>query len=149
NNSVSKDEQYLACLIECAVCGTTDPDRVTRPKVQRILQRHPKLSARIALSRREAEDGRLIWIPETARVQNVVMKLARGHAAYEHSGRQCQEPELVQFMPLETMPAALREEFETPPDTGMWPEIGSRAFLRACGEWDDPFTKDGWQVVQE
>lgn len=33
NNGFSDDESYLACLIECAISGSTDPERVRREKV--------------------------------------------------------------------------------------------------------------------
>ena len=32
NNGFSADEEYLACFVECVVCGTTDPEKLTREK---------------------------------------------------------------------------------------------------------------------
>src|SRR3989442_243424 len=45
NGSFSKDEQYLACLIECVLCGSVEPDRIRRPKIRRILLENPALGA--------------------------------------------------------------------------------------------------------
>lgn len=81
NTGFSLDEEYLACLIECVICGSADFTSVHREKVQRILTERPAIAARIAASRREGEGGKILWEPEATRVQNVVLKLARGHAA--------------------------------------------------------------------
>src|SRR5579871_3347053 len=37
NNGYSLDEEYLACLIDCVVTGSTDPSAVSRPKVRAAL----------------------------------------------------------------------------------------------------------------
>src|SRR5689334_904074 len=47
NNGFSRDEEYLACLIESAIVGSTDPDHMRRPGVASILRRAPALRARI------------------------------------------------------------------------------------------------------
>lgn len=41
NNKFSKDEEYLACLLDCVVSGTTHSESVQRPQVGLILTRHP------------------------------------------------------------------------------------------------------------
>lgn len=41
---------------------------------------------------RKSEDGSLVWMPEEDRVRRVVVKLARGHAAYELSLPQIDDP---------------------------------------------------------
>ena len=47
NQGFSKDEEYLVCLIESALCGSTDPDKIKRPTVANILRNSPTLRARI------------------------------------------------------------------------------------------------------
>jgi len=76
-----------------------------------------------------------VWTPENDRVRNVVLKLARGHVAYELSLPQLDEPSVVGFLPFITMSEDDRTGFESVGPGGLraWPEIGSRAFLRACG----------------
>jgi hypothetical protein len=150
NEGFSQDEEYVACLIECAVTGACDPAGVVRPKIKRTLAERPALAARLAQCRRVV-DGRTIWEPDRNRVRNVLLKLARGHMAYELSLPGFSEPEVVEFMPFICMTDDDRVAFESPDDAGvsLWPEIGSRAFQRAVvGEglmvpWDD------WIVVQE
>lgn len=46
NQSCSLDEQYFACLVECARVGSVEA--VQRPKIVRILRENPALAARIS-----------------------------------------------------------------------------------------------------
>jgi len=83
NRSFSLDEEYLACFIACVLCGSTDPSRISRPKIRRALEAHPKLAASVGACAQVTSEGRLVWTPQSDRVRNVVLKLARGHAAFE------------------------------------------------------------------
>jgi hypothetical protein len=98
NNGFSLDEEYLACFIECVICGSTDPDALRRQKVQAIMRKKPALATMIEATRRDDGD-RLIWVPDRERVRNVVLKLARGHTTYAYSSLQLDEPEHVSFVP--------------------------------------------------
>jgi hypothetical protein len=151
NQSFSLDEEYLACLLECVLCGTTDAALLRRAKVQHILNEKPKLAAMLLQSRRTSDDSNTTWIPDEKRVRNVVLKLARGHAAFELSLPQTEEPIRCLFAPLCTMPPVTRGEFERAGAGELrgWPEIGSRAFLRAAGA--SPYADQGgpWVLVQE
>ena len=147
NNSFSVDEPYLACLIECAIHGSTDPDLVKREKISRILQEKPKLAATIEASRCEDLFGNVSWGPDTKRVRNIVLKLARGHVAYECSEPQLDEPEHLVFIPLSNMSLEELQLFECPPKETIWPEIGSRAFVRAV-VGPDVYYDNGWHVIQ-
>jgi hypothetical protein len=149
NRGVSLDEEYLACFLECALVGSSEVERVRRTKVKRALLHNPRLAKRIKSSSHVDEEGRLVWTPE-GRVTNVLVKLARGHAAYELSLICIDAPREVVFRPLSAMSASERESFEglgTGEIRG-WPEVGSRAFLRACGA--EPYSdhQGPWVVVQ-
>jgi hypothetical protein len=149
NNGFSPDEEYVACLIECAITGSSDPELVRRDKIKRILGRNRSLAARIAAGRHEAPTGQVFWGFESERVRNVVLKLARGHATYEYSEPQLEEPDELWFGPLCTMSMGQLRSFEAPGMNFLWPEIGSRAFIRAI-EGDSKGVYDaGWHVVQE
>ncbi|WP_332777429.1 hypothetical protein [Polaromonas sp.] len=87
NQSFSLDEQYLACFIECVICGTGDPSGVKRANVRRILRAVPQLASRILAELSLREEGQKTWQPDMDRVRNVVTKLARGHLDYELSIR--------------------------------------------------------------
>lgn len=134
NQGFSLDEQYVACLVDCAVAGGTSSEVIPRRKVRSILARTPALSARV-------EAARAVEL-ESARVRNVALKLARGHAAFELNEPQFGDPSVVTLEPLICMEARRRNTFESPPRRTAWPEVGSRAMQRiATGS-------TGWIVVQ-
>src|SRR5262249_30876896 len=78
NNGFSLDEEYVACLVECAAVGSTNPDIMSRDVVRRILNRSPALRARLEQARRIV-NGVSYFVPEKTRVDNIVAKLARAH----------------------------------------------------------------------
>lgn len=149
NNGFSADERHLACLIECIVAGSVDPAAMRRDKVGRILSERPDIGTLIAGCRREPQPGQLVWDPDPARVRNVVLKLARGHAAYECGEPSHDEPEHVAIQPLIAMSESDRLVFETTPAMDVWPEIGSRAFMRAVEGGPERYHDEGWCIVQE
>lgn len=150
NNGFSKDEQYIACLLECVVCGTGDPTLIGREKIRRVLEKNPRLASRIARSCRADETGSLLWEAEVDRVQNVLLKLARGHAAYEYSEPQLEEPESISFAPVPLLSEEQLRAFETLPVETLFPEIGSRAFHKVFRVGGEALTQEGaWQILQE
>lgn len=97
-----------------------------------------------------AVDGTKIWQPEAERVQNVILKLASGHAACEVCPT-LEPPDHLSYLPLELFTSGQREAFEHGDDGifAPWPEIGSRAFMRACGANPDGFTQSGdWIILR-
>jgi hypothetical protein len=149
NNSFSEDEQYLACAIDAVLCGSVQQGDMHRSKVKSILDASPALATRIRNSRRFDDSGNAVWEVETERVRNVIVKLARGHVAYELSLPHVEEPDEVAYVPFVSMGEVERAAYESPitSDVQIWPEIGSRAFLRAANWPSELLT--GWQVVQE
>ena len=150
NASFSMDEQYLACLLECVLCGTTSIDGIGRPKVKQILEESPALRQRIEKAKRKEKTGVLLWEPEEDRVGNVLVKLARGHATYELAV-QLEKPVEVRFAPLDVLSEEGKWSIEHYADRQLagWPEIGSRAFYRACGKPQDRFERwREWVSVQ-
>ncbi|MGO8926326.1 MAG: hypothetical protein ACLQU3_05475 [Limisphaerales bacterium] len=151
NQGFSFDEEYLACLVECVLHGTVGTEKLRRERVRAILNRKPQLAGLLRESRRTTEEGTVFWVPDDARVRNVILKLARGHAAYELGLPQLDDPARVIVTPLLGMSHTEREEFERAGSGELrgWPEIGNRAFFRACGA--PPYEKqDGpWIPVQQ
>jgi len=47
NNKFSKDEVYVACLLECVLRGSADIDKLNRKKIQRILTEKKKLQRQL------------------------------------------------------------------------------------------------------
>lgn len=149
NQSFSLDEQYVACFLECVMCGSTDPTALRRKNVQRVLAKTPSLAAEIQSTMAIDEKGGKIWRPDMERVRNVVLKLARGHLHFELSVQERDDPDVLEIVPLSLMTAERREFFESPEPGPMavWPELGSRAFLRAWPSGER--IADGWLDVQE
>ena len=129
NAGFSADEEYLACLISCVLAGSTDPARIARPKIRRILSESPALRARIEQSRVESSEG-VIFSPEHQRISTVITKLAQGHSLYELHDPCPDAQDAIHIAPLGLMSDLDREAFECPSAPAIWPEVGSRALQR-------------------
>lgn len=148
NNDFSIDEEYLACLLECVIAGSTTPDQLHRPKIARILRGNSSLLARLQCARMDGAEGP-VWAAENDRVSRVVLKLARCHAAFELNEPQLHDPSHLEIKPLPLMTEDEREAFECDSDAlDVWPEVGSRAMQRVLVADTDAFV-EGWVTVQE
>ncbi|WP_428660419.1 hypothetical protein [Runella sp.] len=112
NQNFSKDEQYFVCLIESVLWGSTDPEKIGRPSVARIMQNSPPLRQRIENSK-IVVDGQIAFVPEVHRIQNVMLKLARGHAAFELSQPCREEPDHFWCGPLLSLPQETQKAFNS------------------------------------
>jgi hypothetical protein len=101
---------------------------------------------------RTVSDTGTIFKIDQQRINRVVMKLARGHAAYELSEPNYVDPTSVAVVPLPLLSEAARAQFEAGPRCGelvAWPELGSRAFQRLAYSVTAGFDFDGgWVEVQ-
>lgn len=151
NLGFSLDEEYLACFLECVIAGSVDPKELSRDKVKRIMTEKKWLSSRIKESELFGPHREKNWEPELSRVYNVVIKLAKGHAAYELSQTQIRNPDSISILPLSEMTREWHEKFENAwgGNSEPWPEIGSRALMRAAGA--KPYETDigPWINVQQ
>lgn len=151
NGGASLDEEYFACLLECTLTGSAEPAAVRREKIRRILQRKPVLAAMLAEARTVSETATIFKIDQE-RINRVVLKLARGHAAYELSEPKHDDPKSVAVVPLPLLSEEARAQFEAGPRCGElapWPEVGSRAFQRLAYSVTAGFDFDGgWVEVQ-
>lgn len=150
NAGFSLDEEYLACLVDCVLTGSVDAHGRHRDKIQRILARKPALALRLTQGRTEA-NGEVAFVPEADRVRNVVLKLARGHVAFELNEPQLDEPDALSFVPLALMDPDTRTTFESPRQTSILPEVGSRAMQRvvvACQGEAEWIASADWITVQ-
>lgn len=147
NTGFSSDEQYLACFLECVVAGSTLPNRVVRSKVARILAESPLLASQIAASEFEGTTSPQLWKPDTKRFRKVVLKLVRGHVAFELKLPRIEEPSWFDFFPIITMTDHDVKLFLNPPQKPMLPEVGSRALARVCKQFEE-IQLDHWRVLQ-
>ncbi len=130
NSGFSRDEEYFASLVECSRTGSVEA--VIRPKIRQIFEHSPALATRLSQARNVTDSGITWFAIEEERVRKVVLKLARGHAAFELSEPQCEEPSSIRFAPLHSLPDSARQAFEGDLAAGPsgWPEVGSRAMQR-------------------
>jgi hypothetical protein len=129
NNGFSPDEEYIACLIESVIAGTTDPEKIQRTSIAKILARSPALRARIEKAKYQI-DGRTHFIEEENRVRNVLIKLAMGHAVFELSQICRDEPTSIWWSPLEQLTEDVYETFHSAHVTHLLGEVGSRGMQR-------------------
>ena len=151
NSEFSKDEEYFSVFLQCVLNGSTDPMDHRDASVRNALRRSKRLGERIERSKSSVEtdeETRIVWEPEIHRVNNVVLKNARGHAFYEFGERQEVDAAYVWTMPICNLPEAQRRDFVGVQMTSVagWPEVGSRAFQRAILGYD---ICNGWVIVQD
>lgn len=148
NRAFSRDEAYFACLIECALTGSVEAAK-TRHKVGEMLTKSPALGTLLAAAHYE-RDGELGFDPEPDRVRAIILKLARGHAAFESNEPRIDDPESVRWVPFTAMNQSEQEQFEIGASSTSgfvpWPAVGSRAMTRLLTGAD--MGPCGWIVVQ-
>ena len=148
NNQFSKDEEYFACVLECLKCNSTDITKLGRDKVKSTLLHTPALLARIEICSKDLFNNLpslQILNAERQRFDNVIRKLVLGHLFFEHSIINFSDVKW-QYKVLPTMNDKELDDFLTPYQLSIYPEVASRALHRIMcinGE-----THLGWEIVQ-
>lgn len=148
NNGFSIDEEYLVALIACVISGSAELIEQEFPVASAILARNSRLRDRLERTRRDQftlwGDAEIQWSLELNRVENVVVKNARGHAFYELGLPLPVPPSHVAISPIPILSDGQRGQFERWPDDAVCAEVGSRMMQRmAMRELDQ-----GWVLVQ-
>ena len=154
NVGFSSDEEYLIAFLGSVLSGSTRPDPVRFHTAAGILNRSPVLGRRI--DRSQTVQGNLsggaevLWEPELDRIERVIVKNARGHVLYEIGEPILGQPSHVGSCPIPTMRTQQVAQFENVPSLSVWPEIGSRMFVRGVLTFNDHenaqgvYIDDGW-----
>ncbi|WP_295762631.1 hypothetical protein [Undibacterium sp.] len=129
NNGFSRDEEYVACLLESVIVGSIAPSKARRESIAKTLRRNQPLCSMIAAGMSES-NGQTVFKVQNERVQNIALKLARGHAAFEFGMPFRSAPAYIQCEPMSAMPAQAREQFEDAAVPTVFGEIGSRSMQR-------------------
>lgn len=129
NNGFAQDEEYLACLIECTIAGTTDPENIRRQSIAKSLRKNTALRSRIERAK-SLDKKRVFFAAEESRVENIVLKLAKGHVAFELGSQVHQPPTYLYWWPLTLMTAEQKETFDSPCFSTLFAEVGSRGLQR-------------------
>lgn len=146
NLSSSLHEEYVACLIECVVTGEAAPEMVGRDKIRLILKNKPSLCAALRQAKKRGLDGNTYFSADNRRVADVLLKLARGHVAYELGIPHPEMPCQIHWAPIQLLSCWNKMESELDSRPHLLPEIGSRNFQRSVLGYasDDK----GWVTVQ-
>ena len=161
NGSFSRDEQYLAVLLDAVLAGTADPDEQVTPSAAKRYKQNPLLRDRNEESRITGSnlfgEVETIFYPKIERVNRVVVKNARGHVLYELDIYVDDTPSNVVAVPLQNLAREQKDRFALNPIYERiffdgWAEIGTRHFMRQCLSAADPKYSDvqgGWVIVQD
>ena len=142
NNSFSADEEYAACVIEVARCGSLD---VEREKVKRMLA-HNQTGYAGVLSAAEAIRTSVSSRVNDSKIEKIMGKIARGLATFLAgmwvSDLQCE------MMILPKLSHEERRAFEESQGHEVWPEVGSR-LMQMMVVFDHDVLMPQWEVYQK
>lgn len=142
NKGFSLDEEYIACLIECAVSGSIE--KLQRAKIARVLSHSPALAKRIQNAKIIDGDSEYYDVEED-RMRNVLRKLAAGHSLYELNTPLYDPPHSIVYKPYQLLKDNEITSFESEPVINLWPEVGSRAMIRIAS---NSSISRPWIIVQ-
>lgn len=146
NRNFSLDEEYVACLLECVIHGTTSIENLTRKKIKNILSKKESLRHRISNSLISI-NGETHFNVEVSRLENFFVKLAKGHIKYENSEAVIDPPAYWKFEVLPNLSLKEREEFYECKKMDFLPEVGSRALMDLYIDSKNNIYSH-WQIVQ-
>ncbi|MDR2510928.1 MAG: hypothetical protein LBC89_00365 [Bacteroidales bacterium] len=147
NQNFSLDEEYFACLIECVLHGTADIKQLSRKRIKKILMRKELLRDRIKKSIIESSN-QIIFKVENERMNNVLLKLAKGHIRYEYSELLFdEEPLFFNIQIAYNMSEKEWNYFIQPRHIDFMPEVGSRAMMELVVDSQNNILSH-WQIVQ-
>lgn len=145
NNGFSADEEYFACLIECIISGSTDPEKLSREKIKNILLKKPSLQRELTQAMIE-DNGSIVFSFHESKVENVLRKLALGHMKYENGDTPFSEQMDVTFAPIHLLSSDDKIIFFQAQQI-LLPEVGSRGLQRILGTGTEGFSH--WIHVQK
>ncbi len=129
NKSFSKNDLYVACLIECVKHGSLNPCDLKREKIKKAM-RGKRCMEQLHNANTETLFGTEFRFDEKI-MRTFFIRLARGHAAFECDHVELNEDLItVWFSPLEIMGIDKEIIFCASPIVGLITEIGSRASQR-------------------
>lgn len=147
NNGFSMDEEYMACLLDCAISGTVDPDLIQRENIKQTLKKRPSLILRLQNAMKMKNDG-IMFDVEFERINNVVKKIAIGHVHFELNLLLSETPK-VAIASFATLSEDQVHNFENIDFMAIdkCPEVGSRSMQRIIMA-DNKVYNEGWITVQ-
>jgi len=147
NQGFSTDEEYFACIVECLTHNSVGIEDLSRPKIKRILSSKSHLYRKIVDSVREIDKERIFEIDDLA-FRKILLKLARGHAAFEISEPQLSDPYSLIYKSVQSMTVEENKSFFSLLELEKYPEVGSRLMQQIAFDPNNiPFSI--WVSVQD
>jgi hypothetical protein len=145
NRGASLDEEYVACLLEVAACGSVSPADLRRQKIARALETRPALAAKLAESLKSG-GGFVISQEDRARLSAVLEKIARGLWAYEVGETAQSSFATVRYAQIAGLRDDQLEAFMALEQPDLLPEVGSRMMIRVLTATDK--AESSWMELQ-
>lgn len=142
NNSFSGDEEYAACVIEVARCGSL---AVEREKIKRMLA-HNQASCADILSAAEAIRTSVLPRVNDLKIEKVMGKIARGLATFL-AGMWVRDLQ-CEMMVLPKLSHEERTALEESQEHEIWPEVESRLMQMIVVSGHDVLMPQ-WEVCQK
>lgn len=152
NSGFAKDESYLKCVLHAVLAGSLRPHPDQHPKAAKYLRSNRHFVRELELDPRNqpylfADTRPFSLHPDRTRIERVVVKNARGHAYHEIGEPLMDYPASVWIKPHFLLSSVERHRFESigASDLDVWPEVGSRMFVRVA---EDENLVGGWVEVE-
>lgn len=145
NRGASLDEEYVACLLEVAACGSVNPSDLRRQKIARTLEERPAIAAKLTDSLKSSGEF-LVSQEDRARLSTVLEKIARGLWAYEVGETAQSSSATVRYAQIAGLQADQLEAFMALEQPDLLPEVGSRMMIRVLTAADK--AKGSWIELQ-
>jgi len=145
NSGASRDEEYVACLIEVAARGSVDSSKLKREKVIRTLERRPAIAARLAPSLTTGKF--IIQRGDHLRIMSVLSKIGRALWAFETAEKAITDIPVIRYAPIGQLAPSDIQLFHELHGENIFPEVGSRMMMRLLLN-ESGEAQNSWQDVQ-
>ncbi|MCL2762485.1 MAG: hypothetical protein FWD36_04665 [Treponema sp.] len=128
NNKFSVDEEYVSCIFECIIKNICEIKNIKNIRIRNIFER------KITLYKKVKElfsnnDIQQILYQEKERINNVLVKLSKGHYKYEFGEPMFNSPDIINTNILKYMKDDDLNKYFSFIKENIFPEIWSRSFI--------------------
>lgn len=149
NNSFSKDEQYVACLIDYIQYIQYELQDVKREKIRKAFNTRPNIKQEMENTIVDSKDKKSKYIKYNhEKIESILLKLSIGHATYSLSRVHLEKPSGIYYKFLPEVTEEEFNNFNAEVICDIAPEIGSRSFNNIALT-DDSIPMTLWNIVQE
>ena len=146
NNHFSKDEEYVACTIDC-LKSCVSPEYAVKKKTIRSLMRSIGFAKRVEQQFIIEGDANYFGI-DRERFRNIMIKLAKGHACYQLDRTGPLDCVSVEYCFSFEMDYDSYYRFNSEPVVEIIPDLGSRSFSGFIFTVPGNVPKYPWSLIQ-